>query len=66
MSKPKLTVKYSLYAVTFTDPNNPNREFITDFDEEIYDHEIESLVETFGRPGLEYDYIVVEKQYHRK
>lgn len=60
-----LQINYAIFAVRdWGDPTEREMEFVEGFDEEIHDHEIEEIIQRF-QPDLEYDYIIIEKQYHR-
>ncbi|MGX1195839.1 hypothetical protein [Metabacillus sp. SLBN-84] len=62
-----MRVKYALFAVTASgDPGVTERELIADFDEEVHDHEVEEIVKALAPSDLEYDYVIVEKQFHRE
>jgi len=61
-----MRTEYALYAITNTDPNNQEREFVTEFCEVIEDNEVEELVETFVPSEIKRRayYYVIEKQYY--
>lgn len=61
-----MKVRYVLFAVTEVGGlNNRRMEFIEEFDDEIQDDEVEELIRRF-RPDVEYDYVVIEKQYYKE
>ncbi|QPK89873.1 hypothetical protein IEN91_05390 [Bacillus velezensis] len=65
MNKSTLELRYVLYTVACDDLFNHERALIACFDEDPTANDVEEVIHNLRGADHEYDYALVEKQYHR-